>query len=253
MQRGISLVKDYSKKRLAFGNMLDKLALHQETVANLEVEYWGSFLLVFYTIELMGKVETGKASSDEEAIFRLMTPLGKLYTGKKAVVVISEVVEAIGGMGYIEESGIPALLRDAQVFPIWEGTTNVLSLDVLRAMLKEGGIKQLLKEIEEFILEFADTEFNLDYIKDGLEDIEKYLVTMQKEDRDFSERGAREFSFSLGNIVIAYLLLRFYLELSEEQEFKRKVRAIYSRWIERHPILFLDENERGEQNHLILS
>ncbi len=63
-----------------------------------------------------------------------MTPIMKLTTGKQAVSVASEVLESFGGAGYVEDTGLPVLLRDAQVLPIWEGTTNVLALDTLRAL-----------------------------------------------------------------------------------------------------------------------
>jgi putative acyl-CoA dehydrogenase len=53
------------------------------------------------------------------------------------------VVESFGGAGYIENTGIPRILRDAQVFPIWEGTTNILALDFLRACEKEGALAVL--------------------------------------------------------------------------------------------------------------
>jgi hypothetical protein len=62
---------------------------------------------------------------------RLLTPIAKLLTAKQAVAVVSECIEAFGGAGYVEDTGLPALLRDAQVLPIWEGTTNVLALDAL--------------------------------------------------------------------------------------------------------------------------
>jgi hypothetical protein len=51
------------------------------------------------------------------------------------------VLEAFGGAGYVEDTGLPLLLRDSQVLPIWEGTTNVLALDALRALSKEEGLK----------------------------------------------------------------------------------------------------------------
>ena len=60
-----------------------------------------------------------------------MTPIAKLLTAKQAVAVVSECIEAFGGAGYVEDTGLPALLRDTQVLPIWEGTTNVLALDAL--------------------------------------------------------------------------------------------------------------------------
>ena len=59
----------------------------------------------------------------------------------------AEVVEAFGGAGYVEDTGIPLLLRDSQVLPIWEGTTNVLSLDALRAVLKDESLEALKEKV----------------------------------------------------------------------------------------------------------
>ncbi len=125
--------------RVAFGRKLSLHPLHWSTLANLEVEYRAAMQLTFYTIFLMGKDETGKASADEQSLLRLLTPVVKLYTGKQAVAVASEGLECFGGMGYLEDTGIPLILRDAQVFAIWEGTTNVLSMDVLRVMTHTKG------------------------------------------------------------------------------------------------------------------
>lgn len=66
-----------------------------------------------------------------------MTPILKLWSAKQAVNITSEVFESFGGAGDIEDTDIPRLLREAQVFSIWEGTTNVLSLDTLRAIAKD--------------------------------------------------------------------------------------------------------------------
>src|SRR6185369_294028 len=67
-------------------------------------------------------------------LLRVLTPVMKLTTGKQAVSVASEVLEMFGGAGYVEDTGLPVLLRDSQVLPIWEGTTNVLALDGFRAL-----------------------------------------------------------------------------------------------------------------------
>lgn len=75
-----------------------------------------------------------QTQDSETLLLRLLTPVMKLTTGKQAVLVLSEVIEAFGGAGYVEDTGLPQLLRDAQVLPIWEGTTNVLSLDTFRAL-----------------------------------------------------------------------------------------------------------------------
>ena len=65
--------------------------------------------------------------------------------------VVSEGLEACGGSGYMEDSGLPVLLRDAQVLPIWEGTTNVLSLDMLRASARDGAMEALLVELQRIV------------------------------------------------------------------------------------------------------
>src|SRR5205085_11685620 len=76
-----------------------------------------------------------------------LTPIAKLYTAKQAVAAASETLEAFGGAGYVEDTGIPRLLRDAQVLAIWEGTTNVLSLDLLRAVERDGALAPLLADV----------------------------------------------------------------------------------------------------------
>jgi len=74
----------------------------------------------------------------------------KLYTAKKAVEIASEAIECIGGVGYMENSNIASILRDSQVYAIWEGTTNVLSLDVLRAIatLRDANLSYFRKTLE---------------------------------------------------------------------------------------------------------
>ena len=134
MRRGVALVADYAHKRTAFAAPLSEKPLHMDTVAGLQVEAEGAFHLAFYVAELTGRAETGEMDEDEMRLLRLLTPLMKLTTGKQAVLVLSEVVEAFGGAGYVEDTGLPQLLRDSQVLPIWEGTTNVLSIDTLRAL-----------------------------------------------------------------------------------------------------------------------
>ena len=75
---------------------------------------------------------------------RALIPHAKLTTGKQVVACVSECLEAFGGAGYVEDTGLPRMLRDAQVLPIWEGTTNVLSLDVLRAEQRDQAFSSVL-------------------------------------------------------------------------------------------------------------
>ncbi|MGZ6133166.1 MAG: acyl-CoA dehydrogenase family protein [Myxococcaceae bacterium] len=147
MRRGIALARDYAARRSAFGARLADKPLHVQTLAELEAEYQAAFLLTFRLVELLGKVEAGEATDWERRLVRTLQPVAKLITGKQAVAHASEVLESFGGAGYVEDTGIPVLLRDAQVLSIWEGTTNVLSLDLLRALTGESGLPDVGAEL----------------------------------------------------------------------------------------------------------
>ncbi|MGN6280479.1 acyl-CoA dehydrogenase family protein [Frateuria sp.] len=134
MARALALACDYAARREAFGRPLIEQPLHARTLADMRAEFEGAFALAFEVVQLLGRVEQGQAAPHESALLRLLTPLAKLWTGKVAVALCSEALECFGGAGYIEDTGLPQLLRDAQVYAIWEGTTNVLALDSLRAL-----------------------------------------------------------------------------------------------------------------------
>ncbi len=148
MRRGLALARDYARRRHAFGALLIDKPLHVDTLAALEAEYAGAFLLAFRVTELLGKHEHGLASDEDDRLWRALTPIAKLTTGKQAVAVTSEAIECCGGAGYVEDTGLPRVLADAQVLPIWEGTTNVLSLDTLRALAKGGSLEAIAAEVE---------------------------------------------------------------------------------------------------------
>lgn len=134
MRRALALARDYGRSRRVFGERLADKPLHRQTLASLQAEFEMAFHLTFFTIELLGRDDGGALSPDERTLLRLATPLTKLATAKEAVALASESLEIFGGQGYIEDTGLPRSLRDSQVLTIWEGTTNVLALDVLRLM-----------------------------------------------------------------------------------------------------------------------
>jgi len=148
MRRGIALARDYAKRRVAFGAPLSEKPLHIDTLATLQAELEGAFLLTFRVVELLGRHEHGELDEAGSQLLRLLTPITKLTTARQGVEVASEVLEAFGGAGYVEDTGLPSLLRDAQVLSIWEGTTNVLSLDTLRALGKGDAMRALTQELQ---------------------------------------------------------------------------------------------------------
>lgn len=153
LRRSLAIAKDFAYKRHAFNNTLDKTPLHITTLAQLELVFRAGVQISFYCVELLGRTECIQESQHDAAILRFLTPIAKAYVCKIGINACSEAMEALGGQGYMEEIGIARQLRDAQVNTIWEGTTNVLSMDVLRVIQETKG-KCLLtfRNVSTFIL-----------------------------------------------------------------------------------------------------
>ena len=147
MRRGLAYARAYADVRHVAGGPLASSPLHRATLGTLAVDAAGAFALAGHAFALLGRVEVG-ADPEAAAELRIVAPLAKLATGRLAVSSASEYVESFGGAGYVEDTGVPRLLRDAQVLPIWEGTTNVLALDVLRALAREDAGAPLLGRLD---------------------------------------------------------------------------------------------------------
>ncbi|WBB68729.1 acyl-CoA dehydrogenase family protein [Micromonospora sp. WMMD812] len=146
MRRGLAYARAYATARHVAGGALATSPLHRATLGTLAVDAAGAFVLAGHAFALLGRVEVG-ADPFAAAELRIVAPLAKLATGRLAVSSASEYVESFGGAGYVEDTGVPRLLRDAQVLPIWEGTTNVLAMDVLRAVTREDAGPPLLRRL----------------------------------------------------------------------------------------------------------
>jgi acyl-CoA dehydrogenase len=210
MRRGLSLAKDFARRRVAFGAPLSEKPLHIDTLAAMEAEYQGAFQIVFRAVELLGKEECGVLSEHEKALLRVLTPIVKLVTGKQSVAFASECLEAFGGAGYVEDTGLPRLLRDAQVLPIWEGTTNVLSLDVLRVLAKGGSLDPVLHEVRTCV-EGADASLKepATAAVRATEHAASWLMrTLEAGGPTAVEAGARRLALTLGRALELALLVR---------------------------------------------
>jgi len=208
MRRALALARDFAKRRVQFGAPLSEKPLHVDTLAGLEAEFHGGFLLAFRAAELLGKMEARTATEEELLLQRLATPLAKLTTGRQTVHVTSEVVESFGGAGYVEDTGVPRLLADAQVLSIWEGTTNVLSLDTLRAMAKAGSLEALYTDAERRLATAKDAGLrpSVAAAQDAMEKA-RVWVTKAMENPAAVEAGARRFALTLGRTYELALLV----------------------------------------------
>jgi alkylation response protein AidB-like acyl-CoA dehydrogenase len=207
MRRGLALAFDYARKRVAFGAPLSEKPLHMDTLFGLQAEFEAAFHLAFYVAELNGRNEGGETGEiDENAarLLRVLTPIMKLTTGKQAVAVASEVLEAFGGAGYIEDTGLPVLLRDSQVLPIWEGTTNVLALDTVRA-LGADGVALLQTSVASWLEPVSDPRLveAARVVRSALDHAGRWLGEGKG-----IEAGARRFALTLGRTMELALLIR---------------------------------------------
>jgi hypothetical protein len=129
------------------------------------------------------------------------------------------VLESFGGAGYVEDTGLPVLLRDSQVLPIWEGTTNVLSLDTLRALGATQSIAPLLATVDRLFEPVHDT--NLVALSrvalTALNHAETWLRETQAADRSIVEAGARRFGLTVGRAIELALLIR-HAQWSQDHE-----------------------------------
>jgi alkylation response protein AidB-like acyl-CoA dehydrogenase len=254
MRRAMALARDYARKRKAFGRYLSEHGLHLETLSELQVIFEASFHLVFHTVELLGKEETGQATDSELAILRLLTPLVKLYTAKQAIVVVSEALEAFGGAGYIEDTGLPRLLRDAQVLSIWEGTTNVLSLDALRAIRKDHAAAPFLQDIEARVSTIQSDVLlqSKQRTLDSVNKLTKYLISMSQISQEEQQVAARHFAYSMTQTYAASLLLeQAEWSLKTTQDPRASITAI--RWCARNMTELLNPSEDWRKQSRLLA
>jgi putative acyl-CoA dehydrogenase len=208
MRRAVVLARDYADRRRAFGKLLREHPLHAATLADLELECRAAFHLTFRVVELLGREECSEASPAESELLRLLTPVAKLYTAKQAVAVASEAIEAFGGQGYVEDTGLPRLLRDAQVLPIWEGTTNVLSLDVLRAIDKSRALEHFLADARARVgdVRLAELAPAVERVRHAAACIEAY-ADRSTANASLRQAGARAFAYAIARTCAAALLV----------------------------------------------
>ncbi|MBV9211513.1 MAG: acyl-CoA dehydrogenase family protein, partial [Acidobacteria bacterium] len=211
MRRGLALSEDYSRKRVAFGSPLAEKPLHADTLAGLRAEMEAAFHFAFFVSELVGLEEAGEIDEEQAKLLRLLTPLMKLVTARQAISVASEVLESFGGAGYVEDTGLPALLRDSQVLSIWEGTTNVLSLDALRALGRDSmALKFLKAEAARCLAETNEAKLHdaARASREAIEHAEAWLIKAAKNGQHEVEAGARRFAMTLGRSLALTLLAR---------------------------------------------
>jgi len=207
MRRILAYVEDYSYKRVVFNKLLKDQPLHIMAYSNLKFMSEGCVNLLLELAKLQGISEFDRNKTNKIDLLRLLIPLAKLYTAKMSIAVFSEGMECIGGIGYMENSMIPNGLRDTFVTSIWEGTTNVLSLDFLRVVNhRKNSLEYYFKVVEKRINYLKTLGFDRDKLNlllDIIKEIKLNLVNfLQKQE------NLRPLSFVLMILYIISLVAK---------------------------------------------
>lgn len=146
MRQALVQAVHHCRARSAFGKKLVDQPLMRNVLADLALESEAATALMLHLAGAYGKAGESKA---DRAYARLVTAIGKYWICKRAPVMVGEALECLGGAGYVEESILPRLYREAPLCSIWEGSGNVMCLDVLRAMQREpDAVKKLLQVLQ---------------------------------------------------------------------------------------------------------
>ncbi|WP_267242197.1 acyl-CoA dehydrogenase family protein [Streptomyces sp. PR69] len=132
MRQSVAQAVHHAAYRRAFGGLLIDKPLMRNVLADLALESEAAT-----TLALRLAAAYDADTEEERAFLRLAVPTAKYWVTKRCTPVAVEALECLGGNGYVEESGMPRLLREAPLNSIWEGSGNVQALDVLRALQRE--------------------------------------------------------------------------------------------------------------------
>ena len=133
MRAALNEALHHARHRMAFGRTLAEHALMQNVLADLALEAEAAALLAF---RLAAAFDASGADDSQRELQRVLTPIAKYWLCKRMTPVAVEAMECLGGNGYVEESPLARLYREAPLNGIWEGSANVICLDVLRALAK---------------------------------------------------------------------------------------------------------------------
>jgi putative acyl-CoA dehydrogenase len=148
MRRAVTEAVHHCSHREAFGSTLMDQPLMNRVLADLVRACDGATALAF---RVAGAFDAGESGDEREQAFaRIATPMAKYWLNKLVVPVVHEAMEAHGGAGYVEENPLPRYFRQSPLNGIWEGSGNVMALDVLRAMAKTPAAREaLMAELSE--------------------------------------------------------------------------------------------------------
>jgi acyl-CoA dehydrogenase len=224
----------HAANREAFGSPIDEYPLLKADLVDLAVDHEAMTAYAFDAARAFDRRER----DDDEGAYRLMRaliPVAKYRLGRMAVDSSSYAMEILGGNGYVNDFVTNRLLRDAQVLPIWEGTSNILSLDLLRALEREDAHEPLLARIGEYC-DRAEHPFVADLaaeVRDAQSDLATAMATLATEDVEYAQLKAKDLADLVFDTYTAALLVAQAQDRIDEADDGR-LAVVADRFVDRH-------------------
>ncbi|MBS1993890.1 MAG: acyl-CoA dehydrogenase family protein [Cyanobacteria bacterium SZAS LIN-3] len=195
MRQAQSIAINHVKHRQAFGKLLTDQPLMQNVVSDLCLETEAATLL---TMRVAQAYDRQDENPKESAFRRIATAIGKYFTTKRTPPMVAEALECLGGGGYVEECGMPRLLKESPLNSIWEGSGNVICLDVLRAMFKEPeSLEAYFEELQQSKGMDSRLDIYIDGLRRNLAELMKTPAALEGQARLIVERLALALAASL--------------------------------------------------------
>src|SRR3989441_5565975 len=256
MRRSFLEALAYTRERVAFGRPLAEHPLMRRQLVDLLIEVEGCAALAFETVAVLDRVDR-HGTEEDHRLLRILTPLRKNYIPKRGEYVTLEALEMLGGNGYVEDWANPRFLRDAIVNVVWEGSSNVIALDVARAIAREGAdttlfamLDQRLRSLQHSIVVPVVQEVQT-LIRQVSERIQS-LATLDADSAQLPLRGLVERMAQLSIITLLLEQAEFELLRGPRGTGKRKwlIALLYlHRHILIHPDGWAADNDPSVLNH----
>lgn len=196
MRRALTEALFVAKNRRAFGKRLLDMPLMQRQLSKMALATEQARTMVYQTAQALSASDT---DATKRPLMRIMTPLIKFRACRDARKVTGDAMEVRGGCGYIEEFSDARLLRDAHLGSIWEGTSNIVALDVIRAIQREQSLPALRAHVDYLLLHGTPVAPSLQSLQN--ERIEQAFNFAEQAATGNSSEFARQVSTALYHVV----------------------------------------------------
>jgi alkylation response protein AidB-like acyl-CoA dehydrogenase len=213
MARGLLESKIHAANREAFGETIDQYPLMRGDLVDMTVDHEAAMAFTFEAARLFAEreqaVRDGEDAEETYRLMRLLIPIAKLRTARMAIDTASYAMEIQGGNGYVDDFVTNRLLRDAQVLPIWEGTENILALDVLRALERENAHEPFMQVMQERLdgIDHPALADHAEVVESEYQQLTQALGELATADGDYAQLTAKRLSNYIFDVFTGALLL----------------------------------------------